>query len=142
MSTPGPSGPSSPRATTRHRLRSTFEDRANRALNAVVQPILDSRLSWMLSRFIVRITYTGRRSGKTFTTPVLYFKRHDGIRIYVASPSTKNWWRNFLDDGGPIMLALPGGDRRGHATTTRTERGGVHVDVVFDGDRLPSGSAL
>lgn len=117
---------------TGNRLLSSFEDKANRALNATVQPILDSRFSWTLARFIVRITYTGRRSGKSFTTPVLYFKRRDGIRIHVASPSTKNWWRNFLDDGGPITLALPGGDRTGHATATRSERGRVHVDIVLD----------
>jgi hypothetical protein len=90
------------------------------------------RFAWTLQRFIVNITYVGRRSGTTFTTPVLYFTRGDTIRIHVASPDSKNWWRNFLGDGGPLTLHLPGGDRTGHATATRSDTGRVHVDVAFD----------
>ena len=59
---------------------------------------------------------------KTFTTPVMYFKRGDTATIRVESPDRKKWWRNFLDDGAPITLELPGGTLTGQATTCRHAR--------------------
>ena len=45
------------------------------------------------------ITYTGRRSGRTFTIPVAYRRRGDEIEIAANMPDAKTWWRNFLGDG-------------------------------------------
>jgi hypothetical protein len=110
-----------------------FERLANPVLNAVVVPIMRSRLSWLLQPVITTVTYTGRRSGKTFTTPVLYRKRADAVTIWVASPDSKKWWRNFLDDGAPITLHLPDGTREGHAVAHRDDSGKVTVDVALVG---------
>lgn len=85
----------------------------------------------LLSKGLATITYVGRRSGKTFSTPVGYRRVGDDILIGVAMPDKKNWWRNFLDDGAPITVRINGIDRRGHAVTTRDERGGVSVRVRF-----------
>ena len=39
-------------------------------------------------------------------------------------PDAKNWWRNFLGDGGPItLLDLDGRDRTGHAVANSDDRG-------------------
>ncbi|NKY88389.1 nitroreductase family deazaflavin-dependent oxidoreductase [Nocardia veterana] len=80
----------------------------------------------------VEITYVGRRSGKSFSTPVNYRRSGDSILIGVAMPDRKSWWRNFTGDGGPITLHLPGGDRTGHAVAQRDERGRVTVRVQLD----------
>jgi F420H(2)-dependent quinone reductase len=81
-------------------------------------------------RFTI-ITYTGRRSGRTFVTPVAYKRAGNTVTIGVQAPGAKNWWRNFLD-GGPIMLQLDGVHRTGHAVSRRDDRGRVTVTVRLD----------
>lgn len=81
----------------------------------------------IVGRGLVEITYVGRKSGKTFTTPVGYRRSGDKILIGVAMPDKKSWWRNFLGAGGPITLRLNGVDRSGHAVTNRD---GSKVTVV------------
>lgn len=110
-------------------VKDRVEDVVNRSLNGVVEPALRSRLGWVLRPFITTITYTGRRSGRTFSTPVLYWRRGDRVTIGVAAPDSKQWWRNFRDGGGPITLDLRGGSRQGHAIATRDAKGRVVVRV-------------
>jgi hypothetical protein len=89
-----------------------------------------------MTRNMVVITYTGRRSGRTFSTPVSYRRQHDVVTIGVALPDAKTWWRNFLDEGGPISLRLDGADRTGQAVARRDEQGRVAVTVQL-GDSPP-----
>ncbi|MEC3952639.1 nitroreductase/quinone reductase family protein [Nocardia sp. CDC153] len=85
----------------------------------------------IMGRGFVVITYTGRRSGKTFSTPVNYRRKGDEILIGVAMPDKKSWWRNFQGEGAPISLRLNGVDRTGHAVTDR-DNGRVTVRVKLD----------
>ncbi|WP_433508253.1 hypothetical protein ACQP04_18405 [Pseudonocardia halophobica] len=78
------------------------------------------------------ISYVGRRSGRTFRTPVAYRRSGDELVIGVQFPDAKNWWRNFLGEGGPITVELDGADRTGHAAATRDGRGRVAVRVRLD----------
>ena len=114
------------------KLVGAIERAGNPILNAITVPILESRWSSLLERFVVTISYTGRRSGNSFSTPVLYSKDGDIVTIRVASPDSKQWWRNFLDDCAPITVHLPGGTRTGYATSRRTNRGHVIVRVALD----------
>ncbi len=86
----------------------------------------------LVGRHIAMITYTGRRSGRTFSTPIGYRWVGSEIRIGVQMPDAKAWWRNFLGDGGPVSLHLNGVDRHGHAVSRRDERGRVTVTVRLD----------
>jgi hypothetical protein len=86
----------------------------------------------LLRRRLIMITYVGRRSGSTFSTPVEYRRTGDVITIGVQFPDAKTWWRNFVDDGGPITVHLDGGDRTGHAVARRTGRQRVTVTVHLD----------
>jgi hypothetical protein len=88
----------------------------------------------LIGRGLVVIRYTGRRSGKTFETPVGYRRSGDTLTINVAAPDGKNWWRNFLGEGAPItLLNLNGRDRNGHAVAERDANGRVAVNVRLDG---------
>ncbi|MGK8523922.1 nitroreductase/quinone reductase family protein [Nocardia asteroides] len=108
--------------------------RAVRAVNAGVVALLDAPvLGRLLGKGFVVITYVGRRSGRTFSTPVNYWRKGEELVIGVALPDKKTWWRNFLDEGGRITLRLDGTDRRGHAVARRDERGRVFVTVRLDG---------
>lgn len=86
-----------------------------------------------VGRGLVVIRYVGRRSGQTFEIPVGYRRSGDTLIINVGAPDSKNWWRNFLGEGGPItLLNLDGADRTGHAVASRDEKGRVSVSVTLN----------
>jgi hypothetical protein len=101
----------------------------NKVLNLIVRPWLHSPLGWIISPFVVLISYEGRRSGKTFSTPVMYKRHGDTLVIRVAMPERKQWWRNFVG-GGPIRVFLRGRNHVGRATTVR-DGGSVSVRVTL-----------
>ncbi|CAM3414847.1 hypothetical protein KIPE111705_07330 [Kibdelosporangium persicum] len=103
-------------------------------VNSCAVSLRDSRrLGPLVSRHLTIVTYTGRRSGRTFSTPVGYSRNGDVVTIGVRLPEAKNWWRNFTGEGGPITLELDGRDRTGHATAGRDKRGRLKVTVRLDG---------
>ncbi|BBZ40488.1 nitroreductase/quinone reductase family protein [Mycobacterium conspicuum] len=98
--------------------------------NAPVAALANSpRFGRLINRNIAMLTYTGRRSGRTFSIPVSYRRSGDDVVIGVGMPDAKTWWRNFLDDGAPLTLRINDEDRAGHAVATRDEKGGVTVRV-------------
>lgn len=103
--------------------------RAAPLLNAPVAAIAASRFGAGIRRNITLVTYTGRRSGRTFSMPVAYRRRGDEIEIVANMPETKTWWRNFVGDGAPVSLTLDGGERAGHAIAHRDANGRVTVRV-------------
>lgn len=104
--------------------------RAGPLFNAPVAVITASpRLGARLRRSVTLITYTGRRSGRTISTPVAYRRRGNDIDIAANLPDTKTWWRNFVGDGAPISLTLDGVERAGHAVAHRDDKGRVTVRV-------------
>lgn len=87
----------------------------------------------LVRRHLTQITYTGRRSGRTFSTPVGYRRTGEVVTIGVMMPDAKSWWRNFTGVGGPLTLELDDTDRSGHAVAHRDEKGRVKVTVHLDG---------
>jgi len=98
-------------------------------MNRVIVPLASSPWRWIIDSFVVVITFTGRRSGQTFSTPVFYRRRGDHVTIAVALADQKSWWRNFEGDGGPISLNLRGTERSGLAKATRDANGRATVNV-------------
>lgn len=90
------------------------------------------RWGHLVSKHITIVTYTGRRSGRTFSTPVGYRRAGDTVTIGVRLPNAKNWWRNFTGDGGPLSLELDGTDHSGHAVARRDDKGRVTITVRLD----------
>lgn len=80
----------------------------NRVGNPLTIWLLRSPLHGLLSRSIMLVTVTGRRSGTRFTVPVNY--RRDGDRLDVVSWRRRRWWRN-LGLGAPVIVRLAGQDR-------------------------------
>jgi hypothetical protein len=104
--------------------------RAAPLVNAPVAAMATSpRFGKLLNRNIAMLTYTGRRSGRTFSIPVAYRRSGDNVVISVNLPEAKTWWRNFLDDGGPLTLLLDDTERAGHAVAKQDEKGRVTVTV-------------
>lgn len=91
------------------------------------------RFGRLVSRYLTVVTYTGRRSGRTFSTPVGYRRTGDGVvEIAVMIPERKAWWRNFTGDGGPLSLELDGDVRTGHAVAQVDEKSRVKITVRLD----------
>jgi F420H(2)-dependent quinone reductase len=104
--------------------------RAAPLFNAPVAAAATSRrFGRLVNRNITMLSYTGRRSGRTFNTPVAYRRTGDEITVNANLPETKTWWRNFLGDGCPLTLQLDGTERTGHAVATRDDKGRVTVTV-------------
>ncbi|MFN8412568.1 MAG: nitroreductase/quinone reductase family protein [Anaerolineales bacterium] len=71
--------------------------------NDVMAWILRSPLHGMLSNGMMLITITGRKTGKTYTTPVGYYM--EGEAMWVITSRERKWWRN-LQGGAQVNLLL------------------------------------
>src|SRR6266581_4796306 len=91
----------------------------NRAVNPALRTILRSPAHRLASGRFALITYTGRRSGREYTIPVLYRDKGAEVTIAVGWPARKVWWRNLTGEGGPVRLVVRGEELRGHAVATR-----------------------
>ncbi|GIH64316.1 MULTISPECIES: hypothetical protein [Microbispora] len=115
------------------RYRRPLPRRAIDRFNSCVLTLRASpRWGGLISRRLTVVTYTGRRSGRTFSTPVAFRRAGDTVTIGVQLPDAKTWWRNFLGEGGPISLQLDGVERTGHAVARRDEAGRVTVTVRLE----------
>jgi hypothetical protein len=104
--------------------------RAAPLLNVPVAAMANSRpFGRIVGRNVAIITYTGRRSGRTISTPVSYRRKGDELQIAANMPEAKNWWRNFIGDGAPLSLRLNGIERVGDAVAQRDTNGRVTVQV-------------
>ena len=104
--------------------------RAAPLLNVPVTALANSRaFGRIVGRNVAIITYTGRRSGRTISTPVSYRGRGDELQIAANMPEAKSWWRNFVGDGAPLSVRLNGIERSGHAVAQRDPSGRVTVHV-------------
>jgi hypothetical protein len=98
--------------------------------NAPVAAVARSRrFGGLVNRNIALLSYTGRRSGRSFSIPVAYRRTGDQIAIHANLPETKTWCRNFLGVGAPLTLQLDGAERAGYAVAERDDKGRVTVTV-------------
>jgi hypothetical protein len=79
-------------------------------MNPIVKSILRSPLHRLLSRHFMLITFTGRKSGKHYTTPTACLQ-DEGL-IYLATGT--RWWKN-LQGGAIVSLIVAGKQLQGDA---------------------------
>jgi hypothetical protein len=75
----------------------------------------------LVSGSLLLITFTGRKSGKTYTTPAGYYRQDDDIIL--MTKRFRTWWRNFQEPAAET-LRLRGRDVTGQAETL------TEVDVI------------
>ncbi|MEW5869728.1 MAG: nitroreductase family deazaflavin-dependent oxidoreductase [Chloroflexota bacterium] len=92
--------------------------------NPIMTWLLRSPLHAFVSKNMMLITYTGRKSGKTYTTPVNYVRIDSdrGSYLLTTSFSQRTWWRN-LRGGAPVSLMLQGKAVQATATLVEDEQG-------------------
>ncbi len=75
---------------------------ANTMVSAVLRIPLLHRV---MSRNILLLTFTGRKSGKRYTTPVGYVR--EGKTVTILTKWFRAWWRNF-QVAAPVELLIEG----------------------------------
>jgi hypothetical protein len=119
-------------------------------INPVVKTILRSPLHGLMSRNTVLLEFKGRKSGKTYTTPVSYRAVKGDLHCFTEK--TNKWWHN-LRGGGEIGVTLscrrltgkPSVLADGSETVQAalydllvvSPRDAAHAEVGFDADGLP-----
>lgn len=87
------------------------------ALNPLMTGILKSPLHSMASRNVMLVNFTGRKSGKHYTTPVSYYRDNGSVYCFGHG----NWWKNFRG-GEPVNLRIRGKDYAGTANPTKDDK--------------------
>ncbi len=77
-------------------------------VNSAMRFILRSPMHGMVSNSILLITFTGRKSGKTYSTPVSYSQHDDEVVVFTHA----TWYKN-LRSGTPVTLRIRGRDLQG-----------------------------
>ena len=73
--------------------------------NVPIAAILRSPFHGLMSRNVMLVTVTGRKSGVAYTTPVNYLPV--GEELWTVSFRNRTWWRN-LRGGAAVSLRLRG----------------------------------
>lgn len=81
-----------------------------RVLNPVMKILLRSPLHRTVSSKLILLSVTGRRTGRTYTTPV---GRHEFEGLLLVSAS--GGWRHNLRGGAPVRVTIDGRTREGYA---------------------------
>ena len=102
------------------------------ALNTTMKGLLRSPLHSLASKTVLLNTFTGRKSGKTYTTPVSYSTQGDFI--VVVTPS--NWWKNLVG-GAPVTLRLRGRDCQGIAEPIAEDKAAVSDGLLHHLEQAP-----
>lgn len=89
-------------------------------VNNAVKFILRSPVHMVFSKAYLLITFTGRKSGQTYTTPVGYSQQGDELSIFTHA----NWWKNLIG-GAPVTLQIGGRERQGIATPVAKDKQAV-----------------
>jgi deazaflavin-dependent oxidoreductase (nitroreductase family) len=83
----------------------------------------------MRSERLLLLTFTGRKSGKAFTTPLRYVQEGETLRLLVVrSP----WWKNLVGEAA-VQVLLRGQMRTGTAEVLPEEDGEVVVKIHLTG---------
>jgi deazaflavin-dependent oxidoreductase (nitroreductase family) len=86
----------------------------NRVINPLVRALLRSPAHRLMSRGVLLLTYTGRRSGRRYTLPVQYARADHGLILWPAHHDRKRWWRN-LQPAAPVRVRVAGRELHGTA---------------------------
>jgi deazaflavin-dependent oxidoreductase (nitroreductase family) len=71
-------------------------------INRVITNPIQGQWAWLLPPWAV-VCHRGRRSGRSYRTPVLAFKRGHALAIVVLYGEESDWVRNVLAGGGQVV---------------------------------------
>ncbi len=126
--------------------------RVIRTVNKVMRPLLRSPLHRLVSKNLMLLSFTGRKSGKQYTLPVSYVQDGNVLLLGTETP----WYKN-LRGGVAVTAHVRGRNYQGTAEVIDDEAGmrqgyqtiltkypgyGRFVDVQLDPDGQPNPEAV
>lgn len=72
-------------------------------MNPLMKALLYSPFHGRVSKSLMLLTFTGRKSDKKFTTPVGYLRKGNTLIVFTHS----SWWKN-LRGGAPVTMRIQG----------------------------------
>lgn len=79
-------------------------------MNPLMKALLYSPFHGRISKSLMLLSFTGRKSGKKFTTPVGYLRQSNLIIVFTHS----SWWKNMIG-GAPVSMRIQGKNINGVA---------------------------
>jgi hypothetical protein len=107
-------------------LRGTLLGRLLNLWNPVMKRLLRSPLHWPWSRWFTVVEWTGRRSGRRYSTPVAYLVR--GAEMWVTTGDS--WWKN-LPSNPLTHVWLEGRQVAGDATVVTDPHDSVQLHTTM-----------
>jgi len=107
-------------------------------INPIVGLLLKSPIHYFWSSSLLLITFTGRRSGKKFTTPVRFIRTGEIVRCFTSSEN--QWWRN-LRGGSDVVLRIEGRETPYHAVAVENDPAEIEKWLVYYLARFPQDAA-
>ncbi len=102
-------------------------------VNRSMKFFLRSPIHGMVSKTILLITFTGRKSGKTYTTPVSYSQTGDQVTIFTHA----DWWKN-LSSEAPVTLRIRGRELQGLAEAVAEDKQAIAAGLAEHLRKVPS----
>jgi deazaflavin-dependent oxidoreductase (nitroreductase family) len=93
--------------------------------------------SWE-GRDLLLLTTTGRKSGKQYTTPIVYTRDGDRLLVYASqggAPTHPDWYLNLEADPHVVVEV---GDERYDATATPLEGAERDQEFAAQAERMPA----
>lgn len=87
---------------------------AYKFVNPIMKAILRSPMHGLLSHAMMVLTFKGRKSGKTISTPVGYTRKGNSLIVFTFG----SWWVN-LQNNAELTMRLQGRDVKGRANIVR-----------------------
>jgi deazaflavin-dependent oxidoreductase (nitroreductase family) len=94
-------------------------------VNRGMSLVLRSPLHAMVSKTVLLITFAGRKSGKTYTTPVSYSQYNDQVCIFTHA----DWWKNLCSRAS-VTLRIRGRELQGLAEPVAEDKQAVAAGLV------------
>lgn len=88
-----------------------------RLLNPVMKSVLKSPLHAMVSNQIMIISFTGRKTGQSYSNPVSYYQENETVVCFTHA----GWWKNLVG-GAEVSLLIRGQEHIGTAIPIHEDR--------------------
>jgi deazaflavin-dependent oxidoreductase (nitroreductase family) len=102
-------------------------------VNRAMKFMLRSPLHGVVSKTVLLISFSGCKSGQTYTTPVSYSQ--EGDQVYIFTHAT--WWKN-LRGTAPVTLRLRGRDVQGLAEPVAGDQQAIATALSAHLRKVPS----
>ena len=81
-----------------------IENLTYKIANPIVKALLRSPLHRIASGSLTLLHFTGRKSGRRYTTPLSYVRKRD--TVWLLSAHSTRWWMNLRGGNAPVALEI------------------------------------